>query len=52
MDTYDFYAVSNFDGGSIRDRYKLDAESFPDACAQAQQMEPDTVYDEFVRLKS
>ena len=37
--TYNFFAIETFEGGSVRDRYQITAESFEDACAQAQAWE-------------
>lgn len=39
MKTYNFYAIQRVKGGSIGDRYQLEAVSFAEACVLAQEDE-------------
>jgi hypothetical protein len=59
MNEYNFWAIQNIDGGRIRDRYRLFAYSYEQACEDAQALEyreaeelerDPVIYDEFVEV--
>ena len=49
MPEYDFFAIAEGDGWVVKDRWRLTAESFADACIMAQELEddPDILYTDF-----
>jgi len=51
---YNLFALADGDGWSVKTRWRLEAESFADACIMAQEMEddPDVLYTEFVEVVS
>lgn len=54
MAEYNFFSIAEFEGGKVRARWRLDADSFADACIMAQELEedPDVLYTEFVEVVS
>jgi uncharacterized protein YhfF len=54
MEEYDFFAIAEGDGWTVKDRWRLRAESFSDACIMAQTFEddPDILYTEFVEVNN
>lgn len=52
MTEYNFFAIAEGDGWTVRDRWQLEAESFADACIMAQELEddPNILYTEFVEV--
>lgn len=50
MTEYNFFAIAKVEGGSISDRYRIDADTFSDACIEAQELEPELLYTEFVQV--
>lgn len=60
MTEYEFWAIENYPGARVKDRFRLEAETFADACATAQYnetlnaLESDrepVMYDEFKLIK-
>lgn len=60
MTIYDFEAIENYQGSRVIDRYRLEAETFAEACSIAQYNETvtayehdrePTYYDEFKQIK-
>lgn len=49
MPEYNFFATAEGEGWRVRDRWRLTAESFADACIMAQTYEddPDILYTDF-----
>lgn len=54
MPEYDFFAIAEGDGWVVKDRWRLTADTFADACIMAQTFEddPDVLYTEFVEVVS
>lgn len=52
MPEYNFFAIAEGDGWTIRDRWSLTAETFADACIMAQELEDDSniLYTDFVEV--
>lgn len=54
MTEYNFFSIADVLGGKVHTRWRLEAESFSDACIMAQELEedPDILYTEFVEVVS
>ena len=52
MTEYNFFAVAKGEGWNVSDRYKIEAETFSDACIEAQELEGELIYTEFVLVNN
>lgn len=59
MNTYEFEAIENYPGARIADRFRIEADTFAEACAEAQYNETvdafqndrePTMYNEFKQI--
>lgn len=54
MPEYNFFSIAEGKGWRVNTRWRLEADSFSDACIMAQELEddPDILYTDFVEVVS